>query len=108
MSKEKTIAIHEFGVLCADNEGKALPRSGAIPIPEKSFNNLWNFALNYRHGNLSQVLSAFKEGKRRLIRAGRYVGTIQTKDGQTIEILPKIYKSTNMEENDEDLCRRIF
>ncbi len=108
MSKAETIAIHEFGVLCADNEGKALPRSGAIPIPEKSFNNLWNFALNYRHGDLSKVLSVFKDGKRRLIRAGRYVGTIQTKDGLTIDILPKIYKSTNMEENDEDLCRRIF
>ena len=53
-------------------------------------------------------MSVHVKGGRPYIKTGRYVGTVQTKDGQVIEILPKIYKSGDRAEEDIALCRRVF
>ena len=71
--------------------------------------NLWNFILSNKAGEDSDnVMSVHTRGGRKYIRTGRYVGTIQTKDGQIIEVLPKIYKKSDQQEEDRDLCRKIF
>lgn len=106
MSKKKTVVIHEFGVLCG--ERAPVSRSDAVSIPQTSFDNLWKFILENKDEDVDKVMSVHSRGGKRFIKTGRYVGTIQTKDGQTIEILPKIYKSENREEDDVKLCRRVF
>ncbi|MGN0739729.1 MAG: McrC family protein [Treponema sp.] len=76
---------------------------------EESFKNLWNFILENRGGkDADDIMSVHVKGGRQYIKTGRYIGTIQTKDGQVIEILPKIYKAGNKEEDDVKLCRKIF
>ena len=105
MSKRKPVVIREFGALC--DEAKPVSRNDAVPIPSKSFDNLWKFILENKDEDVDKVMSVHSHGGKRFIKTGRYVGTIQTVDGQTIEILPKIYKSGDEEDNVK-LCRKVF
>ena len=84
--KAITIA-HEFDVLF--REGSKI-FEGGVPVPRKSFDNLWQYILESSNNEVEQVMTVHTKGGRRYIKTGRYVGTIQTKDGHTIEILPKI------------------
>ena len=106
---QKNLAvIHEFGIL-SDTQKHKVNIGEEISLPHKSFENLWNFILENKGGqNADNVMSVHVKGGRPYIKTGRYVGTIQTKDGQIIEILPKIYKSGSKEEDDIKLCRRVF
>ena len=106
---QKNLAIiHEFGIL-SDAQNHKVNIGEEISLSHKSFENLWNFILENKGGQDSDnVMSVHVKGGRPYIKTGRYVGTIQTKDGQIIEILPKVYKSGNKEEDDIKLCRRVF
>ncbi|MBP3771354.1 MAG: hypothetical protein J6I53_01525 [Treponema sp.] len=108
MAKKKPVVIHEFGIL--SNAKKPTVNLGEeAQLSEPSFENLWNFILeNKGGGDADEVMSVHVKGGRHYIKTGRYVGTIQTKDGQVIEILPKIYKSGDRAEEDIALCRRVF
>lgn len=108
MAKKKPVVIHEFGIL--SNAKKPTVNLGEeAQLPEKTFENLWNFILENKGGNdADEVMSVHVKGGRPYIKTGRYVGTVQTKDGQVIEILPKIYKSGDKAEEDIALCRRVF
>ncbi len=108
MPKTNPVVIHEFGIL-SDKSRNRVFLGEEIQLGHKTFENLWNFILENRGGqDADDVMSVHVKGGRPYIKTGRYVGTIQTKDGQVIEILPKIYKSGNMEEDDKKLCRRVF
>jgi len=108
MSKKLPIIIHEFGVLSSNKKPKVF-YDGEKQIPDKSFENLWKFILENKGGkDADDVMSVHAKGGRQYIKAGRYVGTIQTVDGQIIEILPKIYRSGDQTEDNEKLCRRVF
>ena len=105
MSKKEIIVTYEFGTLV---EGKSL-NPNECGVPEKAFNNLWNFILSSDTTKDSDVImSVHSRRGRRYIKTGRYVGTIQTKDGTTIEILPKIYKAGGKQEEDKTKCREVF
>lgn len=108
MAKKKPVVIHEFGIL--SNAKKPTVNLGEeAQLSERSFENLWNFILENKGGDdADEVMSVHVKGGRPYIKTGRYVGTIQTKDGQIIEILPKIYKSGDRAEEDITLCRRVF
>lgn len=108
MAKKKPVVIHEFGIL--SNAKKPTVNLGEeAQLSEPSFENLWNFILENKGGDdADEVMSVHVKGGRPYIKAGRYVGTVQTKDGQVIEILPKIYKSGDRAEEDIALCRRVF
>jgi 5-methylcytosine-specific restriction enzyme subunit McrC len=79
-------------------------------LKRKPFENLWNYILyEKRNDEIDEVFKVFQSsGKKRYIKAQKYVGTIQTKDGTIIEILPKIYRNAGNEEEDKKKCRRIF
>ena len=77
-------------------------------MPRKSFDNLWQYILESSNNEVEQVMTVHTKGGRRYIKTGRYVGTIQTKDGHTIEILPKIYKASDKTLADVKLCRKVF
>lgn len=108
MEKKKPVVIHEFGIL--SNAKKPTVNLGEeAQLSEPSFENLWNFILENKGGDdADEVMSVHVKGGRPYIKTGRYVGTVQTKDGQVIEILPKIYKSGDRAEEDIALCRRVF
>lgn len=108
MSRKTPVVIHEFGIL-SDKNQKRVSADEEKQLSHETFQNLWNFILENRGGqDADEVMSVHSRGGRQYIKPGRYVGTIQTKDGQIIEILPKIYKSGDKTESDEKLCRRVF
>ena len=106
MSKRKPIITYEFGTLYIEGQAH---REGDTPLAGTTFNNLWDFILSNKATDDSDALmSVHTRGGRRYIKIGRYVGTIQTKNGQVIEILPKIYKASGQQEEDKDVCRSVF
>lgn len=106
MKKKKPIITYEFGTLCLEGQ---VYKEGDTPLSEVAFNNLWDFILsNNTPEDAEVIMSVHKKGKRRYIKTGRYVGTIQTKDGQIIEVLPKIYNKSGKQTEDQNLCRKVF
>lgn len=106
MKQKNPIVTYEFGNLYIDGQ---LHKEGDTALPEIAFNNLWDFILsNKADDDSDNVMSVHSRGGRRYIRTGRYVGTIQTRDGQVLEILPKIYKASGNQEEDKNVCRRVF
>ena len=106
MGKREPVIAYEFSTLYREGDPH---RDGDIEVAKTSFDNLWNFILSNKAGGDSDVvMSVHTRGGKRYIRTGRYVGTIQTKDGQIIEVLPKIYKKSGKQEEDRDICRKIF
>lgn len=105
MAKKETIVAYEFGTLV-----EGIPQNvGECGVPEQAFNNLWNFILSSDSTDDSDmIMSVHSRRGRRYIKTGRYVGTIQTKDGTIIEILPKIYKTGGEQETDKEKCREVF
>lgn len=106
MKNKKPVIAYEFSTLYIKGQPH---KEGDIPIDYIPFQNLWDFTLSNRADEDSDVvMSVHTRGGRKYIRTGRYVGTIQTKDGQIIEILPKIYKATGKQEKDKNICRKVF
>lgn len=106
MNNKKPIIAYEHCTLYIEGQPH---RVGDIPMDYISFKNLWNFILsNKTNDDADVIMSVHTRGGRKYIRTGRYVGTIQTKDGQIIEVLPKIYKASGQQEGDKEVCRRVF
>ena len=100
----KVLSGYEF---CKFVIGEPSVSGNVIQLRKESFDNLWNFVLENQGGDDSDsVLSIGKSNGARFIRAGKYVGTIQTKDGQIIEILPKIAKGDS--DADKNKARVVF
>ncbi len=106
MDSKKPIISYEFGTLYIAGD---IHKEGDTPLSVKSFDNLWNFILSNKvDSDTDVVMSVHTRGGKKYIKTGRYVGTIQTKDGQIIEILPKIYKASGKQEEDQVVCRKVF
>ena len=106
MSSKKPIVTYEFGTLYIEGQPH---REGDTPLGRVTFDNLWDFILsNNVDGDVDVVMSVHTRGGKRYIKTGRFVGTIQTRDGQVIEILPKIYRATDEQEEDQKVCRQVF
>lgn len=106
MKKNKPILTYEFETFYIEGQPH---KDGYVPLSETTFNNLWDFILSNRvNDEIDSIMSIYIRSGRRYIKTGRYVGTIQTKDGQIIEILPKIYKSDGEQETNIEQCRKVF
>ena len=106
MKSKKPIVTYEFGTLYIDGQPH---KDGDTPLGEVAFNNLWDFILsNKADSDTDVVMSVHTRGGKRYIKTGRFVGTIQTRDGQVIEVLPKIYKASGQQEVDQKVCRQVF
>ena len=105
-NNKKPIIAYEFSTLYIEGQTH---KEGDIPIGKIPFDNLWDFILsNKASEDTDVIMSVHTRGGRRYIKTGRYVGTIQTRDGQVIEVLPKIYKASGQQEEDKDTCRKVF
>lgn len=106
MNKKKPIITYEFGTLYKEGDPH---NEGDTPLSLATFNNLWDFILsNKANEDTDVVMSVYKRRGNNCIRTGRYVGTIQTKNGQVIEVLPKIYKASGQQEENKEVCRTVF
>lgn len=104
----KLIVISEFGSIEERRDG--VFTDGGQQLSAKAFDNLWKFS-HSDDKNFKDIDKVFKKtmhGGFRKIQASYYVGTVQTKDGTIIEILPKIYRNSGQEETDRNICRNIF
>ncbi|MBE0496496.1 MAG: McrC family protein [Campylobacterales bacterium] len=72
---------------------------GNLVLPEKTFEAIESFY--YANADVQQYFAPAKKYGKKAFRAQNYVGIIQTKDGTTIEILPKI-SSLKDDEKTED------
>lgn len=67
-----------------------------LAVPKKVFDDLKQFVLKNNEQTLF-LKPSYKNGLGETLQANSYVGVIQTKDGTTIEILPKIREVTETE-----------
>jgi 5-methylcytosine-specific restriction enzyme subunit McrC len=74
-------------------------------IEEKTFEALEKFVLD-NEATAQYLKITTKKGDGKVLQAQNYVGVIQTKDGTTIEILPKI-SNTNEEESKNILIKML-
>ena len=65
--------------------------AGNLVVPKKVFDDLKQFVLKNDEQTLF-LKPSYKNGLGEILQAQNYVGVIQTQDGTTIEILPKIKK----------------
>lgn len=88
----KTHTIFEYGsFVCAKEHENQV--EGYTPLPEEIFRSLENFILQTRSKStdaLELMTIGARRGIGRTITANNYVGIISLKDGNTIQILPKI------------------
>ena len=106
MKNRSPIVTYEFGTFYIEGQAH---KEGEIPLRKSTFDNLWDFILsNKASDDAGLVMSVHTRGGRKYIKTGRYVGTVQTKDGQVIEILPKIFKTSGQQEEDKNTCRNVF
>ena len=102
----KPWVTYEFGTLYIEGQAH---KEGETALSKSAFENLWDFILSSKSTDDSDMaMSVHTRGGRKYIKTSRYVGTIQTKNGDVIEILPKIYKASDQQETDEKVCRRVF
>jgi 5-methylcytosine-specific restriction enzyme subunit McrC len=85
--------ICEFGLIKSLDDFKNPLRNNEIVIPGNSFNNLWSFILEKQSDSVSseKAFDLFTKGGKRIIKAKNYVGLVETKNNDVIEVLPKIY-----------------
>ena len=92
------IAIREFEELYC---GEQTVRRDKVYLSKVAYNNLRKSILDEStEADISKVLSIHSRHKKEFIKASKYVGVIQTSDGTTIEILPKIYSAPLDNHND--------
>ncbi len=95
------ISIPEFW--CLYTKEWIEPTSENALISESAFLSLEKFIAEWNNGKENILTLSFHKRYGKIIKAQNYVGVIQTHDGTTIEILPKIHR-----EQDENEVRSIF
>lgn len=75
-------------------------------IEEKTFEAIEKFVLQ-NEASAQYLKIATKKGSGKVLQAQNYVGVIQTKDGTTIEILPKISSVESEDESKEILIKML-
>lgn len=94
MNKKKVFQIQEYGWILSDSDNWVIDNSKTkIVIPGKSFDNIWNFILEFQRKDTAaeSAFKLFTKGGKRIIQPQNYVGIIETKQKDVIEILPKIF-----------------
>lgn len=87
---KNSFSILEYrSIYHSQNDNYELDAQKNLAVPKKVFNDLKQFVLKNNEQTLF-LKPSYKNGLGETLQAQNYVGVIQTKDGTTIEILPKI------------------
>ena len=93
---KNSFSILEYKSIYYDKENTyKLDSQKNLAVPKKVFDDLKQFVLKNNEQTLF-LKPSYKNGLGETLQSRSYVGVIQTKDGSTIEILPKIQ---NLDEN---------
>jgi 5-methylcytosine-specific restriction enzyme subunit McrC len=104
----KSIYIKEFGTIASGPKNKSIS-SSEVEVVQESFDSLINFIEeNQTQEDFDKAFSIFKRNRRRYIKVKNYVGVIETKEGLIIEILPKIFSSSNGKESNEKEAKDLL
>ena len=99
---KNSFSILEYRSIYYDKDNKyQIDSSKNLSVPKKVFDDLKQFVLKNNEQTLF-LKPSYKKGLGETLQAQNYVGVIQTKDGTTIEILPKIQNL------DTDASKRIL
>ena len=98
--------ICEFGTIWNSHEfqpEKPKDRFDCLFLNDRSFQSLKNFVAenNDPASEIEQAFSLNRKKGKDFITVKNYVGVIETRQGTVIEILPKIYQSENVEDNEK-------
>jgi len=103
---EKTYTISEYGLIGTDESVKNYNKFSSAKVCQTVYKELEDFAKS----DYGKDIFTFS-GNGRYLQAKSYVGTIQTKSGYSIEILPKIYNKKNENHSKEiflELLRMLY
>jgi len=109
MSKNPHLSIHltytisEFGLIGTDDSVDNYNKYESVKVEQLVYDELEIFAKT----DYGKDVFSFS-GNGRYLQAKNYVGTIQTKSGYSIEILPKIYNSHNNEDNSKEIFLELL
>ena len=98
-----TYSISEFGLIGADDIVENYNKFKSVKVDQKVYDEIEVFAKT-DYGK--DVFSFSANGK--YLQAKSYVGTIQTKSGYSIEILPKIYNGKDNEDNSKEIFLELL
>jgi len=99
----KSYTICEFGTIRKSSDYEGLDGfnhvDNMVYLPDKSFDSIYNFILeNQGKDEYNEPpFSLFQKDRHIQIKAKNYVGVIETKDGVSLEILPKIHLTESNE-----------
>ena len=98
MKNKNNIQMVEYGFLHSNDryENNEAQNSKAVFIAPDFFNEIEQFILENKKNGSEFLKPSFKKQYGKILQARQYVGILQSKNGTTLEILPKI---TNMSEN---------
>ncbi len=99
-----TFTISEYGLLGTDDAVENHNAFLSVKLPNKDVYNEFEIFAKTDYGK--DVLGFAGNGK--YLQAKNYVGTIQTKSGYTLEILPKIYQSTDNKESPKKILLELL
>lgn len=106
--KFNSFTITEFSSICFRQNNKMIGydlRCKNLILPQQTFEEIKKFIL--KNSEQTQFLKpSYKNGLGEVLQAQNYVGVIQTKDGTTIEILPKI-QNLNEDESKKILIKML-
>jgi len=91
MKKSKHLTLIEHSYIGIAEEPHE--ENGNIFVTKSTFEQLEGFVLNCNPEQTGNFLKLATRGGRKVIVAQNHVGIIETKDGTSIEILPKIHKA---------------
>lgn len=101
----KTITAYEYCTLYREGDKH---NENDVELKAGTFDRLWKYILSLNNSDAESVMTPARRWGCNCIRTGKYVGTIQTSDGSTIEILPKIYDKKGGRKYDATQCRKIL
>jgi 5-methylcytosine-specific restriction enzyme subunit McrC len=113
MHNDKTFVIVEHHFIYALEQSAPIKNEeGHWGVPPKVFQEIEQFVLQNGSETSRFLIPSYHKGYGKTLKAQQFVGVIETRSGYVIEILPKIAKSSKIDEdkklNDEESARKIF
>ena len=110
----KSYTICEFGTIRKSLDYAGLDGfnhvDNIVYLPTKAFDSIYDFVLENQSidGDNEPPFSLFRKNRHDQIKVKNYVGVIETRDGVSLEILPKIHLAKSNEKDFLKTTREIF
>lgn len=108
--KKKVYHICEYGIISCSKDYNGVDTLSSLYLTEEHFDSLFNYISNSQDysNDADKPFSLFSKGSKKQIRIKNHVGVIETKEGITLEILPKIHLNRSTKEIELKETKQIF